>query len=59
MSMTHRERFYAVVTHSGADRAVFDLAGSPQTAVDYPQTKAALAARLRITGPHQGPYNVR
>ncbi len=56
--MTHRERFYAVVTHKGADRAVFDLAGSPQTAVDYPETKVALAARLGISGPHQGPYNV-
>jgi len=56
--MTHRERFYAVVNHSQPDRAVFDLAGSPQTNVDYPETKEALAARLGIVGEHQGPYNV-
>jgi len=29
--MTHRERFYAVVAHNAADRAVFDLTGSGQT----------------------------
>lgn len=56
--MTHRERFQKVVRHQQADRAVFDLAGSPQTAIDYPETRAALAHRLGIEGPHQGPYNV-
>lgn len=56
--MTHRERFKKVVSHQQADRAVFDLAGSPQTAIDYPETKAALARLLGIEGAHQGPYNV-
>ena len=56
--MTHRERFQKVVRHQQADRAVFDLAGSPQTAIDYPETRAALAHLLGIEGPHQGPYNV-
>lgn len=56
--MTHRERFYGVVTHQQTDRAVFDLAGSPQTAIDYAVTKDALAALLSIKGEHKGPYNV-
>ena len=56
--MTHRERFYKVVTHQGADRAVFDLAGSPQTMIDYPETKEALGKLLGITGPKVGNYNV-
>lgn len=56
--MTHRERFYLVASHQQADRAVFDLAGSPQTVIDYPQTREALARRLGIEGEKQGPYNV-
>jgi len=56
--MTHRERFYRVVTHQQADRAVFDLAGSPQTMIDYPQTKDALAACLGIGSPDHSRYNV-
>lgn len=56
--MTHRERFYRVARHQQADRAVFDLAGSPQTAIDYPQTHAALARLLGFEGEKQGPYNV-
>ena len=56
--MTHRERFYSVVNHKQADRAVFDLAGSPQTLIDYDVTKNALAARLGITGEKQGNFNV-
>jgi len=56
--MTHRERFYKVVRHEQADRAVFDLAGSPQTNVDYPETRAALSRILGIEGEKKGPYNV-
>ena len=46
-----RERFHNVVQHRQADRAVFDLAGNPQTRVDYQETKQALAALLHIEGP--------
>lgn len=56
--MTHRERFYKAVMHEDADRAVFDLAGSPQTQVDYQETKDALAKCLGITEPVKGEYNV-
>lgn len=56
--MTHRERFYTVVSHKQADRAVFDLSGSPQTNVDYPETRQALAAHLGIAGPHEGLYHL-
>ncbi len=48
--MTHRERFHKVVTHRPADRAVFDLCGSPQTVIDHPPTRERLKALLRITG---------
>ncbi len=56
--MTHRERFIKAMKHNKTDRAVFDLAGSPQTAVDYPETKAELARLLGIEGEKQGRYNV-
>jgi len=56
--MTHRERFTAAVTHQPTDRAVFDLCGSPQTLVDFQQTKDALAQLLGITGEKQGPFCV-
>ena len=56
--MTHRERFYAVVTHKAADRAVFDLCGSPQTLVDYQVTKDRLAELLGLTGDKQGDFYV-
>lgn len=56
--MTHRERFYTVVTHRPADRAVFDLCGSPQTIIDYDVTKKRLGKLLGITGPKQGNYNL-
>ena len=56
--MTHRERFRKVVTHQQADRAVFDLCGSPQTVVDYDVTKRALEKILGITGPKQGNFNL-
>jgi len=56
--MTHRERFHAAVTHNAPDRAVFDLCGSPQTEVDYQETKDALAALLGISGPKQGDFNL-
>lgn len=49
--MTHRERFYAAVTHGRPDRAVFDLCGSPQTNVDYDVTKQALAELLGLEEP--------
>jgi len=56
--MTHRERFYAAVTHQAPDRAVFDLCGSPQTFVDYQVTKDDLAKLLNITGEPQGNYKL-
>lgn len=56
--MTHRERFYAAVTHGRPDRAVFDLCGSPQTNVDYDVTKQALAELLGLEGPARGNYNL-
>jgi len=34
--MTHRERFFNVVTHQKSDRAVFDLCGCPQTQIYNP-----------------------
>ena len=45
-----RERFHNVVQHRHADRAVFDLAGNPQTRVDYQETGHAHAALLHIAG---------
>ena len=48
--MTHRERFKKVVSHEKADRVVFDLCGCPQTLIDYPETKKALAEYLSIEG---------
>ena len=56
--MTHRERFYEVVTHGHPDRAVYDLSGSPQTNVDYETTKQEMARLLNITGEKQGFYNL-
>jgi len=56
--MTHRERFCKAVTHQPVDRAVFDLCGSPQTAVDYPSTRDRLKEILHITGNDQGGYRV-
>ena len=38
------------------DRAVFDLCGSPQTGIDYPQTREALAACVGVTGPKRGAF---
>lgn len=54
--MTHRERFYSAVTHKQPDRAVFDMCGSPQTLIDYEQTKKGLLRLLGITGEKQGSY---
>jgi len=54
--MTHRERFYNVVTHKPSDRAVFDLCGSPQTVVDYDVTRKELSRLLGITGEKQGSF---
>jgi len=56
--MTHRERFVAAVTRRPADRAPFDLCGSPQTAVDYRVTRDSLAALLGISGEKCGHFNV-
>jgi uroporphyrinogen decarboxylase len=58
MYMTHRERFLTACAHKAADRAVFDLAGSPQTAIDYPSTRDALNRLLGIGGDKRGGYNV-
>ena len=56
--MTHRERFYKVVTHEQTDRAVFDLSGSPQTMIDCPEVERKLAALLGFEGDKQGSGNV-
>ncbi len=56
--MTHRERFHRVVTHECADRAVFDLCGSPQSVVDYKLTKDRLAALLGLKGEPLGDYDL-
>ena len=56
--MTHRERFHAVVTHSLVDRAVYDLCGSPQTAVDDPAARDRLALLLGVAGKKQGQFNL-
>jgi len=54
--MTHRERFISVVTHRGADRAVYDLCGSPQTFIDYQITKDRLMEIYNLKGDKQGNY---
>jgi len=56
--MTHRERFHAVVMHRQADRAVYDLCGSPQTAVDDQAVRDRLARLLDIAGEKQGLFNI-
>ena len=56
--MTHRERFYAVVTHSPADRIVYDLCGSPQTFVDDPAVRERLGVLLGVTGKKRGRFNL-
>ena len=56
--MTHRERFAAAAARQPADRAVFDLCGSPQTLVDYQVTKERLCALLGVTGKKQGDFCV-
>lgn len=56
--MTHRERFYETVTHGHPDRAVYDLAGSPQTNVDYEVTRKAMGDLLGIQGEKQGFFNL-
>ena len=48
--MTHRERFHRAAGREKADRAVFDLAGCPQTLIDYPETRDALKAHLGFSG---------
>jgi len=54
--MTHRERFIKNVSHEGADRAVFDLCGNPQTQIDYTETKEALAEFLGLGGGSEGSF---
>ncbi|MDR2570957.1 MAG: uroporphyrinogen decarboxylase family protein [Oscillospiraceae bacterium] len=56
--MTHRERFYATVTHQATDRAVFDLCGISQTFVDFQETKDDLAKLMNLTGDPHGDYNI-
>ena len=48
--MTQRERFKLVASRQKTDRAVFDLAGCPQTLIDYPETREALKAYLGFAG---------
>ena len=50
--MTHRERFFAAVTHHPVDRAVFDILGSPQTQIDSPAVKLEMAKLLAKTHPN-------
>jgi uroporphyrinogen decarboxylase len=54
--MNHRERFKKVASREGADRAVFDICGCPQTLIDYEETKKALAACLGFAGPPEGGF---
>jgi uroporphyrinogen decarboxylase len=54
--MTHRERFYHAVNHQETDRAVYDLAGCPQTQIDYQGTRDALGAYLGFTGAPLGDF---
>ena len=56
--MTHRERFKTAVSRRPADRAVFDLCGSPQTFVDYQVTKDRLCELLGFAGEKQGFFNI-
>ena len=56
--MTHRERFRAAAAHRQADRAAYDLCGSPQTMVDYQATKDRLARLLGVTGEKRGHFCV-
>jgi uroporphyrinogen decarboxylase len=56
--MTHRERFKSVVTHEKADRAVFDLAGCPQTLIDYPETREALKTYLGFSGEDESGFPI-
>lgn len=56
--MNHRERFYAVCRHEKADRAVFDLAGSPQTNVDSERVRKEMAAALGIPPPFDETYRL-
>lgn len=56
--MIHRERFKRVVAHEKADRAVFDLAGCPQTLIDYPETREALKVYLGFSGEDKSGFPV-
>lgn len=56
--MTHRERFIAAASHIKTDRAVFDLCGSPQTAVDCAETAAEIGRILGVSGEKQGDFNL-
>ena len=47
-----------MVTHQAADRAVFDLSGSPQTMIDCPETERRMAELLGFSGEKQGTGNV-
>jgi uroporphyrinogen decarboxylase len=57
-AMTHRERFIAAAARRRPDRAVYDLSGSPQTNVDFPETASEIARLLGISGEKQGKYNL-
>jgi len=53
----YRERFAATLAHQGVDRAPIDLGGTPQSTVDFPETIAALAAYLGLSGPAPDDYD--
>jgi uroporphyrinogen decarboxylase len=55
-SLSPRERFFEVVNHRQADRAVFDLSGCPQTLIDYQETRDALKTFLGFNGAGRGSF---
>jgi len=56
--MTHRERFRRTAARQKADRAVYDLSGSPNTKIDYDVTRDGLAKLLGIHDPCHRPYDL-
>ena len=56
--ITHRQRFVSAVSRQKADRAAFDLCGSPQTKIDYARTRDALAACLGVEDPDHSRFGI-
>jgi len=53
----YRERFALTLAHRPVDRCPRDLGGTPQSSIEEPETAAALAASLGITGPAPADYD--